>query len=114
MVPLSSYQLLLGPIVGYTDAESARVWIRVAGRASDHKLRVIGHGLFPFVSTEIAPEFGTAVAVVSGLRPDYRYRYDVIYRGRVVVGSHGSFRTLPPPGSFADTLFVSLSCSHYR
>ncbi|MGH9320587.1 MAG: alkaline phosphatase D family protein [Vicinamibacteria bacterium] len=70
--------------------------------------------MFPFVSTEGSePEFGTAIALVDGLRPEHRYRYSVLFRGRVVPGGHGSFRTMPRPGSMADVLFVTVSCSDW-
>lgn len=80
-----------------------------------YALRVAGRGLFPFVSTETdGLEFGTALAFADGLRPERKYRYEVMRRGHVVPGAHGAFRTMPAPGSFADMLFVSLSCSDWR
>lgn len=112
--PAPAARLLLGPIVGHTDHHSARIWIRVKDDPSSYYLRVTGHGVFRFNSTEAPskPEFGTAIAVASGLRPDWKYRYQVLRSGRVVARSRGAFRTMPLPGSQADMLFVSLSCSH--
>lgn len=108
----TSPRLLLGPIVGHTDDTSTRIWIQVAGDPRDYSLRVAGRGVFPFVSTEGAEiEFGTAIAVADRLRPDQLHRYAVLSGGHVVRGGSGSFRTMPPPGSRADVLFVSISCS---
>src|SRR5206468_309609 len=56
--------------------------------------------------------FGTAVATATGLRADWGYRYDILYRHRRVSGGTGHFRTMPPSGSMADVLFVTLSCAH--
>jgi len=108
-------RLILGPIVGHTDDSSARIWIQAGAGAEEYALRVPNRGLFPFVSTEgDSPEFGTAIAVVDGLRPEHRYRYDVLWRGHFVQGGHGTFRTMPPPGSMADVLFVTISCSDWK
>jgi PhoD-like phosphatase len=106
--------LLLGPIVGHTDSSSAIVWIRVRDDPADYDLRVHGRGVFPFTSTEPQsgkPEFGTAIAKADGLRSDWDYRYQILRRSRVVSASSGRFRTMPAPGSPADMLFVSVSCS---
>lgn len=103
---------MLGPIVGHTDHQSTRIWIRVRDDPSRYVLRVQKRGLFNFESTEGGePEFGTAVAVADGLRPDWEYHYQVLRKGRVVPNGRGTFRTMPPPGSFADVLFVTISCS---
>ena len=105
-------RLQLGPIVGHTDDTSARIWIRVFDDPADYRLRVQGAGLFPFESTEGGLlEFRTAIATASGLRPDWRYRYSVLRRGRVVSRARGSFRTMPQPGSMANLLFCAVSCS---
>ena len=105
--------LQLGPIVGHTDHESTRIWIRVSDDASLYALRVKGNLAVPFQSTESgAIEFGTALAIANGLRPDWRYRYQILRRGRVVFGASGSFRTMPLPGSMADILFIAVSCNH--
>jgi hypothetical protein len=104
--------LLLGPIVGHTDDTSTRIWIQVADDPSLYELRIHGRGRTPFVGTEgDAPEFGTALAIASGLRADCAYGYQVLRLGRVVRGAHGSFRTMPSPGSFAPVSFVVASCS---
>ncbi len=108
-------RLILGPIVGHTDDSSTRIWIQVGGDPADYSLRIPGRGVFPFVSTEGSElEFGTAIAVADRLRPEHRYRYSVLWRGHVVPRGHGSFRTMPRPGSMADVLFVSVSCSDWR
>ncbi|HEX8150570.1 MAG TPA: alkaline phosphatase D family protein [Pyrinomonadaceae bacterium] len=106
------HRLTLGPIVGHTDHQSTRIWIRVRDDVSRYVLRVQKRGLFNFESTEVGePEFGTAVAVADGLRPDWEYQYQVLRKGRVIPNGRGTFRTMPPPGSFADVLFVTISCS---
>ncbi|HEX7787264.1 MAG TPA: hypothetical protein VF653_13680, partial [Methylomirabilota bacterium] len=92
-------RLTLGPIVGHTDHSSTRIWIQGDAAAEEYTLRVPGRGVFPFVSTESSPEFGTAIAVADGLRPEHRYRYHVLWRGHFVQGGYGTFRTMPPPGS---------------
>jgi hypothetical protein len=105
-------RLQLGPVVGHTDDTSTRIWIQVSDDPSRYKLRVEDVGLFDFVSTEFgAVEFGTAIAVVTGLRPDLRYRYRVTRAGRFVRGATGSFRTLPPPDSLTNLLFCAISCN---
>jgi len=105
-------RLQLGPVVGHTDDTSTRIWIQVGDDPSRYALRVQGVGLFPFVSTEFgAIEFGTAIATVTGLQPDLRYRYRVVRAGRFVQGAEGSFRTLPPPSSMTNLLFCVISCN---
>jgi hypothetical protein len=108
-------RLLLGPIVGHTDSHSTRVWVRVRDNPEAYRLRVTGIGLFVFVSTEgRVREFGTALAIADGLHPDRHYKYQVLRHGRVVPGAFGTFRTLPKAGSFADVLFISISCSRSK
>jgi hypothetical protein len=108
-------ELVVGPIVGHTDHASTRVWIQAGRDPDDYTLRIPGRGQFPFVSTE-GPEreFGTAIAVADGLRPERLYHYCVLRRGHAVRGGRGSFRTMPPPGSMADVLFVTVSCSDWK
>lgn len=105
-------RLELGPVVGHTDAASARVWIQALDDPSRYTLRVQGAGLYPFVATETGPlEFRTAVATAVGLRPDWQYRYAVLRLGRTIPGAGGSFRTFPAASSAADLLFCAISCS---
>jgi PhoD-like phosphatase len=108
-----STRLRLGPIVGHTDHQSTRIWIRVQDDPSSYHLRVQGRGLFPFISTENVFEFGTALAIADGLRPDRRYRYQVLRRGRVIANAGGTCRTMPGPGSMAEIMFVAISCNHH-
>jgi hypothetical protein len=108
-------RLRLGPIIGHTDDTSTAVWIRVHDNPEDYELRIRRRGTFPFLSTETQAdqlEFGTAVAFGDALRPEWEYDYDVLRRGRVIPGTEGTFRTMPVPGSYAEGLFVSVSCSH--
>src|SRR4029434_1640131 len=106
-------RLLLGPVVGHTDHVSTTIWIRVRDDPADYELRIQGRGRFPFVGTEIGElEFGTAIAIADGLRAEWEYRYYILRRGRVIPDAGGTIRTMPLPGSSAEVLFVSLSCSH--
>lgn len=102
----------LGPIVGHTDTQSTRIWIRVSDDPGLYELRVRGVGKVPFHSTESTIELGTATAAIDGLRSDGEYRYQVLRRGRAVAGARGSFRTMPPDGSMAEIQFVFVSCNH--
>jgi hypothetical protein len=102
-------RLQLGPIVGHTDDSSSRIWIRSFDVPQSYTLRVAGHGTFPFVCT--SSEFCTAVALAHDLRPDWIYRYEVLRAGRLVIGSAGTFRTMPAMGSMSETSFVVCSCS---
>jgi hypothetical protein len=107
--------LTLGPIVGHTDHQSTRIWIRVRGNPARYTLRVERRGTFDFLSTENnRDEFGTAIAIVNRLRPDTKYNYHVLRDGRVIANGYGTFRTMPLPGSFADVQFVTISCSHRK
>jgi hypothetical protein len=105
-------RLQLGPVVGHTDETSTRIWIQVSDDPGLYRLRVEGVGLFDFESTEFgAVEFGTAIARVTGLRPDLRYRYRVVRAGRFVPGANGSVRTMPPTASMTNLLFCAISCN---
>jgi hypothetical protein len=107
-------RLALGPVVGHTDETSTRIWIQVFDDPQYYRLRVSGVGVFDFVSTEFGSlEFGTAIATVTGLQPDVRYRYSVVRLGRVVTGTRASFRTMPRRGSMAGILFCPISCSKH-
>jgi alkaline phosphatase D len=107
-------RLALGPVIGHTDDTSTRIWIQVVDEPLHYRLRVAGVGLFDFVSTEgDLREFRTAIATVTGLQPDIRYRYSVVCRGRVVPGTRASFRTMPARGSMASILFCPISCSKH-
>lgn len=76
-------RLLLGPVVGYTDEQSTRIWIRASDDPGTvpYQLRIKGVGSFPFTSTEASYEFGTATADADGLQPDREYRYQILRRG---------------------------------
>lgn len=107
-------RLALGPVIGHTDDTSTRIWIQVVDEPLHYRLRVAGVGVFDFVSTEgDVREFRTAIATVTGLQPDIRYRYSVVCRGRVVPGTRASVRTMPARGSMASILFCPISCSKH-
>lgn len=112
MKPRRPRRLQLGPIIGHTDEVSTRVWIQVSDDPSRYKLRVEGVGLFDFASTGAGSvEFGTAIAYVTGLMPDVRYKYRVTRGGRFVPGATGTVRTLPPRESMTNLLFCVISCN---
>lgn len=105
-------RLRMGPIVGHTDDTSTRIWIQAIGDPADCVLRVQGAGVYPFFRTEAGPlEFRTGIAVATGLRPDWLYRYSVLRNGRIVPGASGSVRTMPSAGSMAPIQFAAISCS---
>src|SRR5688500_4699884 len=107
----SAKRLKLGPIVGHTEHTSTKIWIQVSDDPNRYAVRVEGAGLFPFVSTEVGQrEFGTAVAKVVGLRPDWSYNYRVVRMGRFVSEARGSVRTMPSPSSMTPILFCAISC----
>ena len=103
----------LGPIVGHTDHQSTRIWIKVFDDPALYRLKVAGVGTFDFVKTETTGplEFRTAVAVATGLRPDITYRYNVLRLGRFLANARGSFRTMPDPSSMALITFCAISCN---
>ena len=108
----SQRRLKLGPVVGHTDETSTRIWIQVDDDPALYRLRVEGVGLFDFESTEFGVvEFGTAIARVTGLQPDLRYRYRVLRAGRFVPEAKGSVRTMPPTASMTNLLFCAISCN---
>jgi hypothetical protein len=107
-------RLKLGPIVGHTTDSSSTIWIQAFDDPRRYALRVQGAGIFPFASTEDPPgplEFRTGIAIAQNLRPDWRYTYNILRRGRVVQGASGTFRTMPLPGSIAPILFCPISCN---
>lgn len=103
--------LILGPIVGHTDAQSSRIWIRVDDDPAAYAVRISGTGIFPFLSTESEVELGTAVAIVDGLRADWPYIYHVLRGDRWVPGSHGVFRTMPRDEDPRGISFATISCN---
>jgi hypothetical protein len=108
-------RLKLGPIVGHTDETNTCVWIQVFDDPELYQLHVKDAGSFPFESTEtrltLPLEFRTAIASATGLRPDWRYNYKVLRRGRSVRDAKGTFRTMPRNGSMANILFCAVSCN---
>lgn len=108
-------RLQLGPIIGHTDHESTRIWIQVFDHPGFYTLRIQGVGLFKFKSTENGQiEFGTAIARVTGLRPDRIYRYQIFRHSRFVPRTRGRFRTMPDPTSLTDILFTAISCNSLK
>lgn len=106
-------RLRLGPIVGHTDDTSSKIWIQARDDPAEYKLRVLGEGVFDFERTEKngVLEFRTGLAKATGLRPDWRYNYSVMRRGRKVRGAEGTFRTMPQAGSMAPIVFCAISCN---
>jgi hypothetical protein len=105
-------RLKLGPIIGHTDHESTRIWIQAVDHPELYAVQVHGAGMFGFKSTELGMiEFGTGIALVTGLRPDRIYRYQIFKRGRFVPQTRGTFRTMPEPGSMTNIQFCAISCN---
>ena len=99
---------MLGPIVGHTTDTTTRIWIAAEG--GSHRLELDGGPTVPFQPTEAGiPEFGTAIANATGLRPDTRYRY-MIRAPDGSVAAQGSVRTFPLPSDRAELCFASASC----
>ncbi len=107
-------KLLLGPIVGHTDAASSRVWIQASGPASEWRLEVTGQPGVTFEPTESGErEFGTAMAIIAGLAADTLYAYEVRC-GNAPPATRGSFRTMPQDDSPAPINFATFSCNDDR
>lgn len=108
--------LQLGPIVGHTDHQSVRIWIRTFDDPANYTLRIQGVGLFPFISTEGGVlELRTAIALASNLRPDHQYRYQILRNGKRVYGLNGGkFRTMLELGSYSENMLVTISCNHHN
>jgi len=106
-----SRRLQLGPLIGHTDHASSTIWIRVFDNPALYTLRVTGVGDAPFISTENNLEFGTAIGKINGLRPDRKYRYRILRKGRTVPNGSGTFRTMPDSGLLAEFQFVVVSCN---
>jgi hypothetical protein len=105
-------RLKLGPVVGHTTESASTIWIQAFDDPGEYQLRVQGAGTFDFVGTEGGVlEFCTGIAIADGLRPDWRYSYSILRRGRRVAGASGTFRTMPLPGSMAPILFCPISCN---
>ncbi len=129
--------LELGPIVGHTDHESSRIWVRDqhAGQAlfvryapSSEKVSFQGrsfvpapaHPAFQTVRLELHAHMGgyhTGQALLRGLVPGTRYFYEIVSEAESrahpagFVNEHPpSFRTLPS-GDDADLSFAFLSCN---
>jgi hypothetical protein len=85
--------------------------MRVDDDPEAYAVRIPGAGVFPFMSTEGEVELGTAVAVVSDLRPDWPYLYHILRRDRAVLGSQGSFRTMPRDQDPRGVSFATVSCN---
>ena len=53
----------LGPVVGHTDHQSTRIWIKVFDDPRSYKLKVAGVGTFDFVSAPSPSRLGRGRAV---------------------------------------------------
>ena len=96
-------RLIHGPMLGCVTDRGAKFWVRTADEApiqivlSDSKdmTRPIRSAT---VTTEADRDY-TGVAEVSMLRPNTRYYYDVLLRGKSAIGGElRSFRTFPTAG----------------
>jgi hypothetical protein len=104
-------KLLLGPIVGHTDEQSVRIWIRTIDDPASYSLLIHTIGFFAFVSTEPNFEFGTAIVIAQGLKPHRKYRYKIQRLGRSLPNAIGTFTTKPPIQYLNETSFIAISCN---
>ncbi|MCA8922919.1 MAG: alkaline phosphatase D family protein [Planctomycetes bacterium] len=111
--PLAAAELTSGPMLGWTDDTSARVWLRAdgPGRAT-LELRPAGSDA-PWVEVAAGrfdPERdGTVVLTARDLQPRTAYAYRVVVDG--APASPGVLRTLPAPGTGALKIAFG-SCVH--
>jgi len=101
-------RLIHGPMLGAVTDRSARFWVRtaeevpvqvIAGERPQLREGAAGGVIkSPTVFTDRRRDY-TAVAEIVGLKPDTRYYYDVLVKGRSQLGpEYPSFRTFPPAG----------------
>ena len=90
-------RLTHGPMLGMVTSESVRVW----GRTSDEGEFEVHYGTQPEQLNQTSQPSGTSiehdntgVVVLSGLKADTRYHYQIFVNGRPH-GLPGTFRTLP-------------------
>lgn len=113
-------RLLLGPIIGYTNTESTRIWVQASEAVERLRVRIEQNYStrdIRFESTEaqFPPSqriFNTGVCTIHGLKPGMRYRFSVVEGGgypRTL--AWGSFRTMQPANSRGSVMVVSTSCS---
>jgi len=103
-------RLIHGPLLGAVTDRSARFWVRTAeevpvqvivGETAELRAGAGNVIKSPTVFTEARRDY-TAVAEVVGLKPDTRYHYDVLVKGRSRLGpDYPAFRTFPAAGSAA-------------
>ena len=108
--------LLHGPLLGCVTDREARFWVRTAQSANIHVTVIEANTNQTSFSSETVttgPQSDyTAIARVSGLKPNTRYTYQV-YIDRVAVDEMYSFSTFPPQGEPATFEIGFGGCSGY-
>ncbi len=106
--------LELGPMLGYTGPDEARIWIKASSAAKSGIM--VGEAIDMHDGRTIeGPDLTTeseymGVVVVTGLRPATRYFYKTALDGQVNPDPPFSFVTAPPKGSRTRVRFAFTSC----
>ncbi len=97
-------ELIHGPMLGSVTDARARFWVRTARTVTVQVLATPANGVrepirSAVVKTGAGSDF-TAVAEVTGLKPNTQYSYEVAINGKPVkIDPAPSFRTFPKPGA---------------
>lgn len=115
--PPSSDVLPQGPVSGYTDQASARIWVRTCYPASVHiAYRPVGVDARDALKTAAQATDpradNTAVFAIDGLQPGTQYDYTVFVEGVAPEQPRGQFWTMPAPNTPGTLRFVTASDFH--
>ena len=113
-------RLVHGPMLGAMTDTSARVWFRTANESAVTVRVFLADALDdnakPLRSaagrTSKAMDY-TGTLTIAGLKPDTKYRYDVLIDGEPVLQQRPSFRTFPPSGTPAKLRVAFGGCAAY-
>jgi len=108
--------LVHGPMVGSVTARRAKFWVRTARESSvTVRVRPADGDRDPRTVTARSQRERdyTAVAGISGLTPDTRYRYSIVIDGEKRSAPHWSFRTFPREGEPASFRIGFAGCAGY-
>ena len=118
-VPMSARgadsELVLGPMIGHTDATSTRVWVRASAEARPGVAVGLESNLANARSVEgplLKEDTAFVGAVmVTGLKPSTRYFYSVVLNKKRSPGPYPSFRTAPAEGQKGRLRVAFSSCN---
>jgi alkaline phosphatase D len=106
--------LQLGPLLGHTTSESARIWIKATAKATSAVLVAETQDFFNarVISGPILAEATdfSGVIDVGGLRAQQRYFYRIMLNGNFVDDAAARFTSQPPKGSPARLRLAMTSC----